>query len=168
MEDTDHARFWRGKRVLLTGHTGFKGSWLTLWLKQLGASVTGISLMPSTTPNLYSAARIDRHCESHFCDIRDGTALERLMQATRPEIVFHLAAQPLVRASYTNPCETFETNVMGTANVLESLRRLESARVVLMVTTDKVYRHNGSALPFREGDALEGATRTALAKPAAS
>jgi len=150
------ARFWRGKRVLVTGHSGFKGSWLTLWLNRLGAEVIGISLVPSTKPNLYSEARIDQYCQSHFCDIRNASALDFLIQTSCPEVVFHLAAQPLVRASYETPCETFQTNVMGTAHVLESIRHVDTVRVALLVTTDKVYRHSASTLPFREDDPLGG------------
>lgn len=148
--------FWRDKRVLLTGHTGFKGSWLTLWLHRLGAKVTGISLPPATEPSLYAKAKIDTLCQSHFCDIRDTTALTELIQAAHPEIVFHLAAQPLVRASYREPRATFATNVMGTVHVLDALRGIESARVAVMVTTDKVYRNNKGHRPYREDDALGG------------
>lgn len=153
--ETD-ASFWRDRRVLLTGHTGFKGSWLTLWLHRLGARVTGISLPPATAPNLFAEARIDRLCQSHFCDIGDFSALGGLIRTARPEVVFHLAAQPLVRASYREPRATFETNVMGTVHVLDALRELDCARVAVMVTTDKVYRDKGSAVPHREDDALGG------------
>ena len=148
--------FWRDKRVLLTGHSGFKGSWLTLWLHQLGAKVTGISSPPMTTPNLYSAADVGALCQSHFCDIRDASALAELIQAARPEIVFHLAAQPLVRASYREPLATFETNVMGSAYLLDGLRGIDSAHVAVMVTTDKVYRDHESARSYREDDTLGG------------
>jgi CDP-glucose 4,6-dehydratase len=134
--------FWRDKRVLLTGHTGFKGSWLTLWLNQLGAHVTGISLPPVTQPNLFELARIEDSCDSHFGDIRDADLLARLCRQTRPDIVFHLAAQPLVRASYRQPLETFATNVMGTAHLLDALRGLDCVRSTVIVTTDKVYRNN--------------------------
>ncbi len=148
--------FFRGKKVLLTGHTGFKGSWLVLWLYRLGARVTGVSLPPHTEPNLFSLAGIEKLCESHFCDIRDSGALGTLMRGTQPEIVFHLAAQPLVRASYLNPVETIATNVLGTAHVLDALRGLECTRVAVMVTTDKVYRSNERSRPFREDDVLGG------------
>lgn len=150
------AAFWRGKRVLLTGHTGFKGSWLTLWLHRLGADVTGISLPPMTTPNLYAEADVDAACRGHFCDIRDVSALAELIHAAQPEIVFHLAAQPLVRASYREPLSTFETNVMGTIHVLEALRGFERARVAVMVTTDKVYRVIQVPEPHHEVDPLGG------------
>lgn len=148
--------FWRGKRVLLTGHSGFKGSWLALWLHRLGAEVTGISLTPATTPNLFTLAEIDKQCQSHFCDIRDAAALATLIKAARPEIVFHLAAQPLVRASYREPLATFATNVMGTAHVLDALRGIDRVRVAVMVTTDKVYRNLAQPYPYREDDTLGG------------
>jgi CDP-glucose 4,6-dehydratase len=148
--------FFHGKRVLLTGHTGFKGSWLVLWLHRLGAKVTGISLPPNTIPNLFSLAGIEEICESHFCDIRDSAALDTLIKQIQPEIVFHLAAQPLVRTSYCEPVETFGANVMGTAHVLDSLRGLNCTRVAVMVTTDKVYRNQEWPWPYREDDALGG------------
>ena len=153
---TARAAFWRDRRVLLTGHTGFKGSWLTLWLHRLGAKVTGIPLPPLTEPNLYTEAKIEAHCESQFCDIRDPLALADLIQAAQPEVVLHLAAQPLVLAGYRDPLATFETNVMGTAHVLDALRGIDSARVAVMVTTDKVYRDHESTRPYREDDALGG------------
>ena len=149
-------QFWHGKRVLLTGHTGFKGAWLTLWLHRLGAEVTGISLPPLTAPNLFTEANIAALCRSHFCDIRDSEELAQLIQAAQPDIVFHLAAQPLVRTSYREPRVTIETNVMGTTHVLESLRGLSCARVAVMVTTDKVYRDMQSPEPYREDDPLGG------------
>lgn len=134
------AAFWRGKRVLLTGHTGFKGSWLTIWLNRLGAEVVGLSLPPATTPNLFTEAKIDRLCDSRVCDIRKPAAVARIVGGVRPDIVFHLAAQPLVRASYREPLDTFATNTMGTAHVLEALRGVDGVRVAVMITTDKVYR----------------------------
>jgi CDP-glucose 4,6-dehydratase len=148
--------FFRGKEILLTGHTGFKGSWLVLWLDRLGARVAGVSLPPHTEPDLFSLAGVNELCESHFCDIRDRAALDTLISQIQPDIVFHLAAQPLVRASYLDPAETFATNVMGTAHVLDALRGLKRTRVAVMVTTDKVYRSNKSSRPFSEDDALGG------------
>ncbi len=148
--------FWRGKRVLLTGHTGFKGGWLALWLQRLGADVTGIALAPNTTPSLFVLARVARGMHSHFCDIRDAAVLAALVRAARPDLVFHLAAQPLVRASYREPLATFATNVMGTAHLLDALRGLDGVRVAVMVTTDKVYRNNECHYPYREDDALGG------------
>lgn len=150
------ADFWRGKRVLVTGHTGFKGSWLTLWLHRMGAEVTGISLPPATTPNLYSLAGIEQYCQNHFCDIREPSVLAEVIKTGRPEIIFHLAAQSLVRASYHKPQETFAANVMGTVNVLDALRGLDGIRVAVMVTTDKVYRNKEWHYPYREDDALGG------------
>ncbi|HUH60925.1 MAG TPA: CDP-glucose 4,6-dehydratase [Candidimonas sp.] len=148
--------FWDGKRVLLTGHTGFKGCWLALWLAQLGAKVTGIALPAHTTPSLYAAAHIGNVLDSHFCDIRDAAGIAAIVKAAQPEIVFHLAAQPLVRASYEDPVGTFSTNIMGTVHVLDALRGLGSVRVAVMVTTDKVYRPQQCSYPYRETDRLGG------------
>lgn len=151
-----NAYFWRGKRVLLTGHTGFKGSWLAIWLHKLGAKVSGISLPPTTEPSLFTLAEVEKLCESYFCDIRDAFALSKLIKAARPEIVFHLAAQSLVRASYRQPLETFASNIMGTAHLLDVLRGLDSVRIAVMVTSDKVYRNNEWHYPYREDDTLGG------------
>jgi CDP-glucose 4,6-dehydratase len=148
--------FWRGKRVLVTGHTGFKGSWLCVWLKHLGASVCGVSLPPSTTPNLFELAQAGAGISGHCIDIRDARALAQVVQQERPEIVLHLAAQALVRASYRDPLETFSTNVMGTAHVLDAMRRTDSVRVAVMVTTDKVYENRETFHAYRETDALGG------------
>lgn len=148
--------FWHDKRVLVTGHTGFKGSWLVLWLQSLGAQVTGISLCPNTIPNLFDMANIREICESHFCDIRNAQKLRRFVRSAQPEVVFHLAAQPLVRESYREPLQTFDTNIMGTAHVLDALRELGSVKAVVMATTDKVYRNNEWCWPYREDDALGG------------
>ena len=150
------ADFWRNRRVLLTGHTGFKGAWLSLWLQRLGAKVTGIALPSKTMPNLFELARVADGVNSHFCDIRDAAALAAIVRKARPEIVFHLAAQPLVRASYRDPLATFASNVMGTAHLLEALSGLECVRVAVMVTTDKVYQNNEWPYPYREIDALGG------------
>lgn len=148
--------FWQGKRVLLTGHTGFKGAWLTIWLHRMGARVTGISLPPSTQPNLFALANLASICTSHFCDISEATTVAEQIKDAQPEIVFHLAAQPLVRASYREPLTTFATNVMGTAHILDALRGLSCAKVAVMITTDKVYRNNEWHWPYREDDALGG------------
>ncbi len=156
MEATLNEQFWIGKRVLVTGHTGFKGAWLTLWLHKLGAETTGISLPPETTPNLFTLANIPQLCTSHYCDIRDAKALSNLIRHAEPEIIFHLAAQPLVRASYVLPLETFSSNVMGTAHVLDALRGGTSTRAAIMVTTDKVYCNNEWSWPYRETDHLGG------------
>jgi CDP-glucose 4,6-dehydratase len=150
------ADFWRGKRVLLTGHTGFKGGWLALWLQGLGAHVTGIALPPDSTPNLFQLARVGDGMEGRFADIRDAASLSAIIRPARPEIVLHLAAQPLVRVSYREPLETFASNVMGTAHVLDALRGVDSLRVAVMVTTDKVYQNREWPYPYRESDALGG------------
>lgn len=159
--------FWRGKRVLLTGHTGFKGTWLAFWLHRLGAQVTGIALPPATTPNLFTLADMDKNCQSHFCDIRDSEALRKIIHASAPQIVLHLAAQPLVRASYRDPLATFATNVQGTANVLDALRDVTDVRAAVMITTDKVYRNLEYAYPYRESDELGGHDPYSASKAAA-
>lgn len=148
--------FWRDKRVLLTGHTGFKGAWLTQWLNRLGAQVTGISLPPVTEPSLFTLAAIGQRCASHFCDIADIDNLNELIRRARPDILFHFAAQSLVRPSYRDPVSTFATNVMGTVNVLDAVRSSESIKVAIMVTTDKVYHNHEWLWPYRETDVLGG------------
>lgn len=150
------ANFWRGKRVLLTGHTGFKGAWLALWLHRLGARVTGISLEPATQPNLFTLAGVAPLLDHHVLDIRDGPALGAVVRRSRPEVVLHLAAQALVRASYEDPALTFSTNVMGTVQLFEALRQTAGARVVLVATTDKVYRNRETGRAFVETDELGG------------
>jgi len=159
--------FWRGKRVVVTGHTGFKGAWMALWLHRLGAKVTGISLPPATTPNLFNLASIETIADSHFCDIRDAAAVATLINKVQPEIVFHLAAQALVHASYRDPLTTFGTNVQGTANVLDALRYLESVRSVVTITTDKVYKNLEHPYPYRETDVLGGHDPYSASKAAA-
>lgn len=150
------AQFWQDKRVLVTGHTGFKGGWLTLWLKRMGARVTGLSIQPVSNPNLFQLASIGSLCESVICDIRDQKGVSRVVDIAAPEIVLHLAAQPLVRESYLSPIDTYSTNVMGTGTVLEAVRNSASVRVVVAVTTDKVYQNNEWVWPYREGDQLGG------------
>ena len=159
--------FWKGKRVLLSGHTGFKGAWMALWLKRLGARVTGISLPPATTPSIFDLLSIQTIADSHFCDIRDPALLAQLIKKAQPEVVFHLAAQALVRASYHDPLATFSTNVQGTANVLDALRPLDSVRVVVAITTDKVYANVEQPFPYRETDALGGRDPYSASKAAA-
>lgn len=159
--------FWAGKRVLLTGHTGFKGGWLAVLLNRLGANVLGISLPPETVPNLFTVAKVGESCDSHFCDIRDLASVERLTKDFCPEIVFHLAAQPLVRRSYKIPTETFETNVVGTVNLLEAIRRVGYVKVAIMVTTDKVYKNHEWPWPYRETDELGGHDPYSASKAAA-
>ncbi len=148
--------YWRGKRVLITGHTGFKGGWLTIWLNGMGCNVTGLSLAPVTQPTLFELANISGLCENYFCDIRDAHKLKFVFEQARPEIVFHLAAQALVRESYKDPLETFSTNAMGTANVLEAMRHCTSVKAAVMVTTDKVYRNLERLEPYKENDGLGG------------
>ena len=159
--------FWRGKRVLLTGHTGFKGAWLALWLESLGAEVTGIALPPCTEPNLFTCARIASLLQDQRCDIRDSAALAGLVRGAAPDIVLHLAAQALVRVSYERPLETFSSNVMGTANLLDAVRDCPSVRVVVVITTDKVYRHVEPSRPFNESDSLGGHDPYSASKAAA-
>jgi CDP-glucose 4,6-dehydratase len=148
--------YWRGKRVLITGHTGFKGGWLTIWLNRMGCNVTGLSLAPATQPALFELAHISGLCENYFCDIRDAYNLKSIFDQSRPEIVFHLAAQALVRESYIDPLETFSTNTMGTANVLEAIRHSSCAKAAVMITTDKVYRNLERLEPYKEQDGLGG------------
>lgn len=145
---------YRQRKVLLTGHTGFKGSWLALWLKELGAEVTGLALPPDTSPNHWSLLGLDM--KDHHDDIRDFRAVSRVFAESRPEIVFHLAAQPLVRRSYRDPLESWSTNVMGTANVLEASRLSSSVRAIVVVTTDKVYVNKEWPWGYRENDRLGG------------
>ena len=159
--------FWRGKRVVLTGHTGFKGAWLAIWLHRLGAQVIGISLPPLTTPNLFTLAGVDKLTASHICDIREASAVARIIRIAKPDIVFHLAAQALVRAGYRDPLTTFATNVQGTANVLDALRGIDSVRVAVAVTTDKVYLHHPQQRPYCETDPLGGHDPYAASKAAA-
>jgi CDP-glucose 4,6-dehydratase len=161
------AGFWQGKRVLLTGHTGFKGAWLALWLQRLGAEVTGIALPAATQPNLHALVGEASDMASHLCDIRNAPALKALVQSARPEIVFHLAAQALVRTSYQQPLETFSTNVMGTANLLDAVRDADTVRVVVAITTDKVYHNREWHFPYREDDTLGGHDPYSASKAAA-
>jgi CDP-glucose 4,6-dehydratase len=148
--------FWRGKSVLLTGHTGFKGSWLALWLQGLGARVTGYSLPPPTEPSLFDLARIGDGIVHRIGDIRDLPMLAQVIVGAEPEVVFHLAAQSLVRPSYVQPVETYATNVMGTVNVLEAIRRAPSVRSVVIVTSDKCYENREWLWGYRENDPMGG------------
>ncbi len=148
--------FWRNRRVFLTGHTGFKGGWMAIWLSSLGAVVRGYALDPSTTPNLFTDAKIGTMIEDVRGDIRDAATLEKAMQEFKPEVVFHMAAQPLVRYSYQDPIGTYETNVIGTARVLDAIRRTPSVRAVVSITTDKCYENKEWIWPYRETDPLGG------------
>jgi CDP-glucose 4,6-dehydratase len=148
-------RFWHDRRVFLTGHTGFKGAWLTLWLSGLGARITGLSLPPHTDPSLFALCAKGK-CADGYGDIADAALVTRALADCEPEIVIHMAAQALVRPSYADPLGTYATNVMGTANVLQAVRSVASVRAVLVVTSDKVYENDGGGLPFAEGDRLGG------------
>lgn len=148
--------FWRDKRVLVTGHTGFKGGWLSLWLQSLGVELTGFSLKPPTTPNMFTVAKVSDGMRSVEGDIRDLEHLTKSMQASRPEIVIHMAAQSLVRESYQRPVETYATNLMGTVNVLESVRYTPSVRAVVIVTTDKCYENREWVWGYREHEPMGG------------
>jgi CDP-glucose 4,6-dehydratase len=149
-----HKKFWCNKRVVITGHTGFKGSWLAAWLQLWGAEIIGVSLKPDTQPNHFAALNLD--LASHFIDIRDKDKLLTVFKKTKPDIVFHLAAQPLVRASYVNPLYTFETNVMGTANVLNACRELESLQAAIVITSDKCYENKEWDQGYKEIDPMGG------------
>lgn len=148
--------FWLGRRVFVTGHTGFKGAWLSLMLSRLSARATGYALAPPTDPNLFELAGVGAHADDLRGDIRDAERLRLAMQAAAPEIVIHMAAQPLVRAAYADPALTYDTNVMGTVNVLEAVRRTPGVRVALIVTTDKCYENRDWVWGYRETDRLGG------------
>ncbi len=148
--------FWAGKRVLVTGHTGFKGSWLSLWLTELGARVVGLALSPNTQPALFDQLGLKQRLDHRIGDIRDIDSVRACLQEALPDIVFHLAAQPLVLASYEDPLANWDTNVMGTAHVLEALRGLDRPCAVVAITTDKVYHNCEWVHPYREGDRLGG------------
>jgi CDP-glucose 4,6-dehydratase len=145
-----------GKRVLVTGHTGFKGSWLSLWLTELGAKVSGLALPPSTKPSLFEDLGLEGLVDSRLGDIRDPAFLAQTLRETRPEVVFHLAAQPLVRLSYEQPVETLAVNALGTANLLEAIRNTGGVSVCEVITTDKCYENDESGRPYRESDRLGG------------
>ncbi len=150
-------RFWQGRRVLLTGHTGFKGSWLAWWLRRMGARVHGLALAPATEPALFNLLHLAHDLAGHQVgDVTDTAAVARAVRECNPEVVLHLAAQALVRPGYEDPLGTFATNVMGTATVLDALRQAPSLKVAVVVTTDKVYRNREWAFPYRETDELGG------------
>ncbi|MBO0334259.1 CDP-glucose 4,6-dehydratase [Sneathiella sp. CAU 1612] len=153
---TVNSEFWNGRRVLLTGHTGFKGAWAAAWLVKMGAKVTGVSLPPEGDFSLYNSIQDQLPLTSHFIDIRDAEALTTVVRESNPEIVLHMAAQALVRRSYREPTYTYETNVMGTVNLLEALRELEDLKAALIITSDKVYQNIEDGRAFKETDPLGG------------
>lgn len=161
------AETYSGKRVFVTGHTGFKGSWLCEWLLSLGAEVYGYALHPPTKPSLFAQLRLARRLASHAIgDVRDADALTAALKASRPDFVFHLAAQPIVRYSYRHPVETFNTNVMGTVNLLEACRKLKKPSAVVCITTDKVYENDDTGRAFAENDPLGGSDPYSASKGA--
>lgn len=159
---------YRDRKVLVTGHSGFKGGWLTAWLDLLGARVTGLSLPPDQgTDNLFERAEIAKRCDSRFLNIRDRNAVEKVVFEVCPDIIFHLAAQPLVRRSYREPIETFATNILGAAHVLEAARKCDAVRAVVFVTSDKVYENREWVYAYRENDLLGGLDPYSASKSAA-
>ena len=150
------SEFWKGKKVFLTGHTGFKGSWTVMWLNSLGAVVKGYALSPPKNPNLFNVARLSELCESEINDVRNYSALLNSILTFSPDIILHMAAQPLVRESYSTPLETYEINVMGTANLLNAVRQCTSTRAVVNVTTDKCYENKEQNLGCKENEPMGG------------
>jgi CDP-glucose 4,6-dehydratase len=151
-----HPEFWQGRKVLMTGHTGFKGSWLSLWLQSMDADLCGIALVPPTTPALFDVANVAKGMDSHIADIRDASTIARLVKDFKPEIIIHMAAQPLVRLSYQQPIETYAINVMGTVHVLEAARQSGSVRAIVNITTDKCYDNREWAWGYREDEPMGG------------
>lgn len=148
--------FWKSKKVLITGHTGFKGGWMSLWLQQLGAELTGFALPPPTSPSFFNVTSVSKNMVSIIGDIRDEALLSSTMTLSAPEIVIHMAAQPLVRRSYVDPVETYSTNVMGTVHLLEAVRKTPSVRAVVIVTTDKCYENKEWVWGYRENESMGG------------
>lgn len=155
-DSTDSGSFWAGKKVLVTGHTGFKGAWLCLWLHQLGAEVSGLALDPTTSPSMYDLAGLDDTVDSHIGSISDTVFVSEVMQQVKPDVVFHLAAQVLVRESYDDPVYTFTTNVVGTANVLNAAREVENLKAAVVVTSDKCYENQEWHWSYRENEPMGG------------
>ncbi|MGE0668683.1 MAG: CDP-glucose 4,6-dehydratase [Sphingomonadales bacterium] len=162
-----NASFWRGRRVLVSGHTGFKGGWMTLWLDRLGATVAGYALRPDTDPNLFTLCRLDEIAGHNVGDVRDPDHLRSVMDRFRPDIVFHMAAQPLVRESYADPVGTYATNVMGTVNLLEAVRHTPGVAAAIVVTSDKCYAEAPERLPYGEDDPMGGRDPYSSSKGAA-
>lgn len=148
--------FWQGRKVLLTGHTGFKGSWLSLWLQSMGAELRGVALTPPTTPALFDVAKVAEGMDHQIADIRDYAAIARLVKEFQPEVIIHMAAQPLVRLSYQQPIETYATNVMGTVHLLEAARHASSVRSIVNITTDKCYENREWVWGYREDEPMGG------------
>lgn len=148
--------FWKNKRVFLTGHTGFKGSWLSLWLQDMGATVKGYALKPYTSPNLFSVANVAEHMDSEIGDIRNLEAISKSMSRFNPDILIHMAAQPLVRQSYKDPVETYSTNVMGSVNVYEAARQCPNLKAIVSITTDKCYENREWEWGYRENEPMGG------------
>lgn len=163
----NRAEFWQNKKVLVTGHTGFKGSWLSLWLQQLGANVVGYALEPPTNPSLFKEARVAEGMTSIIGDVRDLTQLQSVLQKHQPEIIIHMAAQPLVRESYKDPILTLSTNVLGTAHLLEAARHTDSVRAIVSITSDKCYENKEWVWGYREIDRLGGHDPYSASKAAA-
>ncbi|HEY9217006.1 MAG TPA: GDP-mannose 4,6-dehydratase, partial [Phenylobacterium sp.] len=159
--------FWRGKRVLLTGHTGFKGSWTAIWLARLGAEVTGLALEPDQTPSLFQLAGVDQLVHSHLVDLRDLAAVEDLVHSAEFDVCMHMAAQPIVRTAIEDPVSTFAANVMGTVHLLQALRGQQRLQACLVVTSDKVYANNDGGRAFAEADPLGGKDPYSASKAAA-
>ena len=160
-------KIYKNKNVVVTGHTGFKGSWLVAWLKQMGASVTGIALDPPSIPSHYDASKLAEGIQDHRIDIRNVDAIERVILEAKPDFLFHLAAQPIVGASYDDPIETWSTNVMGTINVLEALRKIQNNCSAVIITSDKCYDNVEWEWGYRENDALGGPDPYSASKGAA-
>jgi CDP-glucose 4,6-dehydratase len=158
--------FYQGKRVLVTGHTGFKGAWLSLWLRKLGAAVCGVSLPPPTSPNLHEVIKTETFASETECDIRDLGSLAAAVKKIQPEIIFHLAAQPIVRRSYAEPLATFQTNALGTAHLLESVRNAELSCILVIITSDKCYENREWEFAYRENDPLGGHDIYSMSKAA--
>jgi CDP-glucose 4,6-dehydratase len=157
VKNLTNKKFWKKKKILITGHTGFKGTWLSLWLEKLSAEVHGISLPPPKNErNLFSLVNLKKNINSHFIDIRDKNILKKIIIKIKPEIIFHLAAQPLVKESYKNPLKTINTNIMGTVNLLEICREFKIAKTIIIITTDKVYENKEQKKPYDENSNLGG------------
>ncbi len=156
MKVNPSSSFWANKNVLVTGHTGFKGGWLSIWLHSLGAKVAGISLAPNTEDNLFDLGEIGSFVDGYIEDVRNYKKIGEIFKKVNPEIVFHMAAQPLVNVGYEDPLGTFSTNIMGTANVLSAAQNIKALKAILVVTTDKVYKNNEWIWPYRENDLLGG------------